>query len=199
MKIEVPDLLYKQYQQLIRQRFHSEDVAAYVQQLIEFELRKYCTSGYETDGLTGCKTCYQLDWDINRATWGSSWQDRSVFKNKYLCLDIHNFKSFLDNNGLTAGDEVLKEISRQLHRKHSDANVYRFGGDEFVVELGERRHVPLQVPSGINLKYAIVKVSAQRNQHRNHYINRVIIFHLDKGIVEATQKGKEIVCEITAI
>jgi diguanylate cyclase (GGDEF)-like protein len=196
MKIDIPDQLYEQYHELIKERFFSDDVAQHVQNLIEFELRKHCVPGYDLDTLTKCKSRYQLETDINRATWCGDRQDHSIFKCNYLCIDIDNFKRFVDVDGLTASDELLQEMGRQLQSKYGGANVYRFGGDEFVVELRDDRWLPLELPGQINLKYSIVKVEAERNQHRNHFVNRVIMYHLDRGIVESTKDGHEIICSV---
>jgi diguanylate cyclase (GGDEF)-like protein len=196
MKIDIPDQLYEQFHELIKDRFHSDDVAQYVQNLIESELRKHCVPGYEFDWLTNCKSHQQLELDINRATWRLDPQDRSIFKCNYLCIDIDNFKHFVDFDGLTRSDELLKEIGRLLQDKYIGANVYRFGGDEFVVELKDEHWLPLELPERINLKYTIVKVEAERNRHRNHFIHRVIMYYLHRGIVESTREGNEIVCSV---
>ncbi len=194
MKIEITDSLFEQYHQLIKDRFHSDDVGEYVERLIELELSKCCAPGYELDGLTGAKSRYQLEHDLNHALWGGGWSDRSIFRNQYLCLDIDNFKNYLDSHGLTVGDEFLVEIAEQLRQKHPNANIYRIGGDEFVVELGGLPFVPLQVDRDVNLKYSIVDVAAQRNDRR-HHANRVIMFNLDKGIVEASEQVTNIECK----
>jgi len=194
MKIEITDSLFERYRQLIKEKYYSDDVAEHVQRLIELELRKACVPGYEMDGLTGAKSRFQLEYDLNRITWGSGWDDRSIFRSKYLCLDIDNFKSYIDVHGLTAGDEVLVEIANRLRGKYPDANVYRIGGDEFVVELGDLPFMPLQLDHDVNLKYSIVDVAVQRNDQR-HHANSVIMFNLDKGIVEASEQVTNIECK----
>jgi diguanylate cyclase (GGDEF)-like protein len=156
------------------------------------ELRSW-EGGVQEDLLTGCKTQGQLFEDIRRAT-TEGWQE--FYRSDYACLDIEDFKTYLDDTGCAAGDRVLQDIGKQLREIYSDANVYRFGGDEFVIELRGRPYSPAQTPSGISLKHSVVTVVAKKNQRRNHYVNRVIIFHLDKGIVEATPEGTEIACEI---
>jgi diguanylate cyclase (GGDEF)-like protein len=195
VKIDIPDPLYEEYRNLVQQRFLSDDVSEYVQQLIQVELRKHCAPGYDLDDLTKCKSRYQLQVDINKATLGSSSQDHSIFRSDYLCIDIDNFKYFLDHYGLSTGDNILRDMAKQLLALYTNENVYRFGGDEFVVHLGGKQYLPLKVPSEIKLKYSIVKVTAQRNQRRNHFANRVILFHLDKGIITAKPEGNEIICD----
>lgn len=196
MKIDIPDSLYEEYKKVIEERYLSQDISEYVQQLIEIELQKFCVPGRETDAVTKCKTRHQLVQDVNAATFGANWQDKSIYENKFLCIDIDNFKRFLDIYGLSTGDELLEELGSLLREKYGDANVDRFGGDEFVVQLGEGNYQPLNLERDITLKHSLVKVSAKRNHRRNHYINRVIIFHLDKGIVESTADGHEIICQI---
>jgi diguanylate cyclase (GGDEF)-like protein len=197
MKIDIPDQLYQQYHELIKKRFLSDDVAQHVQDLIEFSLRQHCAPGYEMDALTNCKSRYQLALDISRATSGDGWQDHSIYKCSYLCIDIDNFKRVVDVDGMTASDEVLQEIGRQLQSKYPGANMYRFGGDEFVVELKDARWLPLELPEQINLKYSIVKVEAEKNQRRNSFVNRVIMYHLERGIVESKREGNEIICAVS--
>jgi diguanylate cyclase (GGDEF)-like protein len=194
MKVEIDDSLYEQYLQLIKQQYGSEDISTHLEQLIELELWKSCAPGYESDALTGAKSRYQLQSDLDRALFGSGWNDRAIFRNRYLCLDIDNFKSYLDVHSLTAGDEILVEIARQLRLKYPNTNVYRFGGDEFVVELGDLPFVSLPVNSEIRLKYSIVNVVIHRND-RKHHAHRVIMFYLDKGIVEASEEVTNIDCK----
>ena len=192
MQVEIEDSLYEEYQQLIRSRL-ADSVSSQLQKLILQELRSWAAPGHETDPLTGCKTRYQLVMDIGRAT---SVDGQVLYKSDFACLDIDDFKTYLDYAGIAPGDAVLEAIGKQLRETYSDANVYRFGGDEFVIELKGRKYNPVKTPSGISLKYSIVRVAATKDQRRNHYINRAIVFHLDKGIVEATQKGTEVACEI---
>jgi diguanylate cyclase (GGDEF)-like protein len=193
MQVEIADSLYKKYQHLINKLMLAPDVPSRLQQLIENELLSW--SGVDqVDRLTGCKTRNQLAEDIRRAT--SSEDGQAVYRNDFACLDIEDFKTYLENTGLAAGDRVLQDIGKQLREIYSDANVYRFGGDEFVIELRGRPYSPAQTPSGISLKHSVVTVVAKKNHRRNHHVNRGVIFRLDEGIVEATRAGTEIACEI---
>lgn len=193
MKIEISDSLFEQYRQLIKSRFLTDDVAERIESLIEIELRKFCVSGNELDSLTGVKTRFQLDWDIDKALWGNGWSDTSIVRNRYLCVDIDNFKKYLDFHGLSNGDKILKKIAEHLKEKYSESKVYRIGGDEFVAEIGDLLFTPFEIDKDINLKYSIVDVAVQRNDQR-HHSNRVIMFNFDKGIVEATEEVTKIEC-----
>jgi diguanylate cyclase (GGDEF)-like protein len=194
MKIEISDSLFEQYQRLVKERFTSGSVAERIERFVELELRKFCVPGYERDGLTGVKSRFQLEQDVNRALWGEGWNDISVLHNRYLCLDIDDFKSYVDIHGLTKGDEVLVEIARDLGENYPGANIYRAGGDEFVVELGGVSFNPLRLNHAVTLKYSIVNVMVQRNTRRHHAL-RVIVFYLDKGIVEASERVTNIACK----
>ena len=86
MKIDIADSLFEEYRFLIKDKYLSEDVSEHVERLIKIELRKFCVPGYESDSLTGTKTRFQLERDLNRTLWGDGWNDHSIFKNRYLCL-----------------------------------------------------------------------------------------------------------------
>lgn len=193
MQVEIADSLYKQYQLLIKELILAPDVPSRLQQLIENELLSWRGCD-EVDRLTGCKTRDQLLKDLYRAT--SSEDGQEFYRSDFACLDIEDFKTYLEGTGLAAGDKVLKDIGTELREIYSDANVYRFGGDEFVIELRGRPYSPAQTPGGISLKHAIVRIVAKKNWRRNHHVNRLVFFHLDKGIVEATREGTEIACEV---
>lgn len=198
MKVEISDSLFEQYQQLIKTRFLSDNVSKFLEQLIEIELRRYGVSGYELDNLTKTKSRFQLDRDLNQYLFGEGWNDHSIFTTNYLCLDIDNFKKYLDFYGLKAGDKILIKIAEQLKENYSDSKIYRFGGDEFVVEIGDFSFTKIEVDKDINLKYSKVNVVVQRND-RKHHAHRVIMFNLDKGIVEASENITNVECRYPEI
>lgn len=190
--IEIDARLYQQYQNLLKERFRTTDSAQAIQRLIEQELRKHRAPGYDADPLTGSKTRYQLEFDIQQAVMGKGWQDESIFENRYLCIDIDNFKSYLDHNGIAPGDNVLKDVADQLQKDYPACNVYRYGGDEFVVELGGEAIVPLPGNLPVTLKHSVVSVTLKRDTRIRWFLSTAILYHLEKGFMEATPKGTEI-------
>lgn len=50
-------------------------------------------------------------------------------------IDVDNFKYINDNYGHHLGDAVLLNIANKLKELCSDGNIFRFGGDEFIVAL----------------------------------------------------------------
>lgn len=194
MKIEIQDELYNRFVEYSRLHIGKDTVEEALKQVIEAELAKYEGSA-SIDTLTGARSRRQLEVDINLETRAARIDDQSVYTNTFVCIDIDNLKSYMDIHGLTAGDVLLQEIAKELIDRYGAENVYRFGADEFVVRLGEVKFLPL-LDHGEKIKHSTVKVSAVKNLKRNHYVNRVIVFHLDKGIIESDACGKSLSCQI---
>ena len=192
MQIEVDDRLYQAYLELLGQRSDCDAVSRAVERLIWMELRQHCAPGYQTDPLTQCKTSFQLSQDVHETTWGSGHGDESLFTTRYLCIDIDDFRSYAYIHGIPGSDAVLALLGEQLRHRYPGASVYRIGGDEFVVELAQSS--PVSIPSipGITLKHSVVEVSARRDRRRLHHLHRLILFHLDEGIVTSSPEGTTI-------
>lgn len=83
-----------------------------------------------TDGLTGLKNHRTFQ---DRLTEVLNGQAIPV---SLLLLDVDKFKTFNDEFGHQAGDEVLIGVGRVLESvAHSDEFVARYGGEEFVIIL----------------------------------------------------------------
>lgn len=53
-----------------------------------------------------------------------------------MFMDLDRFKMLNDTLGHNSGDKLLIEVSKRLEQiNHQDFNVYRYGGDEFIVVL----------------------------------------------------------------
>lgn len=85
----------------------------------------------ERDHLTGLLNRRAFDRDIAAAV------ERAVREDLALAvyfLDLDGFKGYNDTNGHAEGDRALQRIARALLAQVRDTDqVYRFGGDEFVV------------------------------------------------------------------
>jgi GGDEF domain-containing protein len=192
--VEIPDDLLDALKAEAKRRFLSDDASPVVVQLARGYLVDVCASGFDRDPLTGSLTRQRLRERINEATFGSSWKDASLYRDRFLCIDLDNFKKYLDVHGLTAGDVVLRELARTLQAYYGAEDVYRFGGDEFVIVLGDREPwLPGPFPE-VTLTHAIVSVALHRSQHRNHHINRWIELHLDAGVLASRPDGTPIDC-----
>lgn len=196
MNIEIRDDLYDHYRDLMQTRWHMSDTNKCNNDLVESELRKQCAKGFELDPLTRCKSRFQLEFDIRDAVFQSHRTGNSIYRNSYLCIDIRNFKRFVDVHGRTASDQALIAIAAQLHSVYPNNSIYRIGGDEFVIDLGEYAVESLSPPEHVTLKYTTVQVIAERNADRNTYIAKTIYHHLEKGMVTSSIEGNKLVCEI---
>ena len=166
--------------------------------LVEAALVEQAQGRYARDPLTGCKSRRRFAKDLDEATWGASWQDRSLYEERFLYIDIDNFKAYLDVHGLPAGDAVLREIAAALREHFGDDDVVRYGGDEFLVTLRGREPRLPQVPGEVTIKHAVVDVSVQRSQRRNHHVDGWIEHHLSVAMLAAAPGGHLIECQTPA-
>ena len=125
-------------------------------QLASSHLREVCAPGFDHDGLTGLRTRHALRQRINEATFGKSWTDDSTYRERFLCVDLDNFKRFLDVYGYADADAVLCDLAARLRQRFGLNDVYRFGGDEFVVPLGEREVWLPEAPHDVTVTHALV-------------------------------------------
>ena len=84
-----------------------------------------------TDLLTGLPNRRQAMTQLSQA-WNVSMQDSSPLA--CMMIDADGFKQINDNYGHDAGDEVLKQLSKELsYAVRTDDIVCRLGGDEFLI------------------------------------------------------------------
>jgi diguanylate cyclase (GGDEF)-like protein len=77
----------------------------------------------------------------NRNALFSDYKKREKLNNRRVYfIDLDDFKFINDNYGHDAGDKVLKDVSKRLSEFAPKSNVYRMGGDEFllITEIGEK-------------------------------------------------------------
>lgn len=188
MNVKISDTLLEKYRELIKRRMLSDDVSEFVEIFIETELRKFGEEDYAHDDLTGCKNHFQLAHDFKEALWQNGWNDTSVFRNQYLCVDIDKFKTYMDFFGLRAGDNILKNLASQLQQSYLGKNIYRYGGDEFIVEMKDAAYQPIQLPE-VEIKYSIINVEINRDRHSRHNLERFFNMYIEMGILESSSKG----------
>ena len=89
----------------------------------------------ETDELTGAGNRRSFDRVLDETIEMARHERRVV---TLMVFDIDNFKSYNDDFGHDAGDEVLRETVQLLKATiRRDDHVFRIGGDEFVVIFGD--------------------------------------------------------------
>jgi hemerythrin len=128
-----------------------------------------------------------------------------------MMVDADGFKQINDSFGHDAGDEVLKQLSRQLsHSVRSDDAVCRLGGDEFLIicphtnlqgalqAAEQMRHAvsSLRVPAGTGHWSGSISVGvATRNE--DMVSPEDLIKAADEGVYIAKQKGRNRVASRT--
>jgi diguanylate cyclase (GGDEF)-like protein len=87
------------------------------------------------DSLTGCYNRREMDRKLDELF---SFCRRYEKDFSLIMFDIDHFKAINDTYGHDAGDEILKEISSRIKRIiRTEDNIFRYGGEEFVVILPE--------------------------------------------------------------
>ncbi len=128
-----------------------------------------------------------------------------------LMIDIDLFKNYNDQFGHTAGDLVLKHLSKILVNSLLPYNsvISRFGGEEFGVlmlgvskdrafdfaqelrkEIESERIILRRVPTGVTVSIGVASFGQDVADHEE-FIRRA-----DKAMYEAKQKGRNAVCSI---
>lgn len=98
-----------------------------------------------------------------------------------LYVDIDNFRDFNNRYGHQIGDMVLREFSEMIKTcVHKDGDVYRVGGDEFVVLIPKK-----DMDVAISIQQSILK-SVKDGQYLisgiQQYIGKNIMFEQDDNI-----------------
>ena len=99
------------------------------------------------------------------------------------------FKTFIDQHSFSKGNDVLIELANLLKKQYNKSNVFRFGGDEFVIKLKDIEDFKsIELSHDIKLKYSMLDISVARNQSKKFFFNPSIMFYLEKAINESTEK-----------
>lgn len=88
-----------------------------------------------TDALTGALNKYsykELEKKINKQIKNNTIDDFSI-----VVCDINNLKNINDTLGHEAGDKYIKSAKKLIHNIFQNSDIYRIGGDEFVLFLEE--------------------------------------------------------------
>ena len=139
-----------------------------------------------------------------------------------MFMDLDNFKPLNDRHGHEVGDLLLKEVAdRLLSGVREIDTVARFGGDEFIVMLGELggdKEVSAEyalrvadklrrlVNASYDLKYRDVEGALRHVEHRctasvgvvvfggHEYTEQELLSNADQAMYQAKQAGRDRVC-----
>jgi len=192
--VEIPDDVLEALRVQAKATLLTDDPSGLLMQIVRGYLADVCAPGFDRDGLTGALTRQRLRDRVTKATHGASWQDRSIYSERFLCIDLDKFKRYLDVHGMQVADVVLRGLGHDLQNHYGKDDVYRVGGDEFVVVLGDRDAWLPDAPQDVTFAHAIVEVALHRNQRRNHNIYGWIETHLKAGVLSSKPGGMLIEC-----
>lgn len=87
------------------------------------------------DDLTNLRNRRRLREDLTE--WILQNEDKSQMA--LIFMDLNRFKYINDTLGHNVGDQILRDVSKRLSLNlHEEADLYRFGGDEFIIVLKDK-------------------------------------------------------------
>lgn len=154
--------------------------------LIEHDLRDP-----DIDVLTGCRSRDRLIYDLTNALDEAIRRDER-YSQTFLCCDIDDFANYLDHHGFGVSDDRLIQLSQKL--KSTGKPVYRYGGDEFVVQGLAAPVAGLDRELDVAIRQNIVRVELQVVASRRNRARSWILSHLIYGLVRPVTRGAVIDC-----
>lgn len=195
MHLEVPDDLYEEFRLLVAKRTFETTPDEYAQNLIRRELGQHDLPNFaERDKLTGCHTRRQFEADLMARL--SARVYTKITTLRFFCADISGLKKHNDAYGFPGGDQMIRDAADALRLAYPDVPVYRVGGDEFIVALGDGESQELKAPESAVLKYSLVEVILPSRWVSFFNMQGMIFLHLDQGLEEARLEGNLITCNI---
>lgn len=141
-----------------------------------------------TQALTGAALSARLQEALRRAGPGP-------YRQRFLCLDLDDFQRFADSQGQPRADAVLRQLVKDLHALYGREAVYRLGGDDLVVVLGERSAWRPGTPPGVVLKTAEVVASLRPHPRRANHLLGWLELHVRRGLLVAKPEGTTLDCK----
>jgi hemerythrin len=143
-----------------------------------------------TDVLTGLPNRRQAMRRLEQA-WKES--DKEGIPLACMMVDADGFKQINDNFGHDAGDEVLRQLSRELrHSVRTDDVVSRLGGDEFLVICpGTPQDGAVRLAEKLRLAIAALRVPAGSGEWRGSISIGVAVRKVGMSIIEELIKAAD--------
>ena len=180
--VDIPDELWVR----LEDKYGPSQLGERFATMIERELRDP-----DIDALTGCRSKQALEYDILIAVDRAA-RDRKRYIQSFLCCDVDNFTHFVDYHGFGHSDQLLIQLADRL--KSTAREVYRYGGDEFIV-MGQKLEISdLSSGLGVNVRQSIVDVDLPVDVSRRKRVKSWIMFYLHRGLVQPELLGERIFC-----
>lgn len=149
------------------------------------------------DSLTNCLNHAELEQYFTRLVNVNSKQNNLDAQLSLLCIDIHQFRNFVDEHGMVKGDEIIIDIANKLLALYGPEDVYRIGGEEFIVTLNnhiENVNIP-DISTEVQLKHTILNLKFKLNPHpESHREFQYLAFNyfIKKAMIDAKIDGHTI-------
>lgn len=192
--------LYKEYQEIVNsEKSRSIDLKIELQR--KESAWKNAQEQSLKDALTGVGNRMKLKRDFIKILCKDSKQDKAI---TFGIMDIDHFKSLNDTLGHVMGDKCLCTIAKKIDELIKGiGNVYRFGGDEFVVifkdvSLDEVDEFALKLKSEIFS--SVDETNITLSQGYVHLVPKstdsleLILNEADKALYEIKQNGRNGYC-----
>ncbi len=146
-----------------------------------------------TDGLTGCHSRQALILDLHQAVTEADRMSRR-YRATFLCVDLDNLQRYLDQHGHAPTDILLQRLADRLCILYPNSRVYRFGGDEFVVEKVDQPDLDLNSHFEVPVKQALVDIDVGLQGKRINRTASWIMLHIHEGVVKSSVQPIRIEC-----
>jgi diguanylate cyclase (GGDEF)-like protein len=202
---------FNEYLQYMKNMDQSdEEIIAEIENAIYNSFSRWCKPGFQHDWLTGSKSNHLFYRDFN-----SLINDANIDDSIYLLwFDINKLRNFHDYYGHHITDEQIKTLSNKLIGIYGKDNVYRYGGEEFIILSKEKIKIKKNIRIEYNhqeiiksdnpiykwiltIKQIYLKITIKKSIPTNPYvINEKIQTLIEIEIEEGVKKIKENFCQI---
>ena len=143
----------------------------------------------DIDPLTGCQKRSRLEFEL----WHSlGTRDSDKYIENFLCFDIHHLVDHVGQYGHHGGDAAIQEVASRLLKTGKD--VYRFGGDEFVVTGVGTPIANVDDGLAVKLRQCVVAVDLPIQFDRSIRATSWIIAHIQMAMVQPARINDTICC-----
>ena len=143
---------------------------------------------YKYDSLTGL--CRRGDFQTRLE---EMWYEYNEFGHRFIAamIDIdglHNLNRTA--GGLEAGDELIKSVVNQIKENFEDSNIFRWGGDEFVILKRGNYHNEFKKRLNLINNSTVASVQIDSSVVNNILCEQDIINFIDESIIKQKSKNK---------
>jgi len=149
----------------------------------DIERLKKVVRNYKYDHLTGLMLRYDYENALNEL-----WYEYTEYNSRfiYAIIDVNNLHDINHDYGHKYGDAYIVNIVNKMKEIFEDSNIYRVGGDEFVIlKKGNRlKNFIKRLNKLENCEYGVVKLDDTSKFMNVHEVKE----HIDKILLKKKRK-----------